>query len=432
MNSPTRPDRKTILLRHLRPTDLKAAAQLAAQATQGVINIVEGVHGSVHRRLGLSLSAAPEQTSGLTGQIYRGIRGVAALVGQGSEAVLGALVPLLDDPATHPEASPQREAVLAALNGVMGDRLVATGNPLAQTMALRHEGRPLPLDNPDALRLQLGEAASPHLLLLLHGLCMNDTQWTRDGHNHGAFLAQALGCTPVHLRYNSGRHTSENGREMASMLERLVAAWPVPLTRITLLGHSMGGLVARSAVQAGREAGYHWPQALRELVFLGTPHHGAPLERAGHGVDVLLDATPFSAPFARLGKLRSAGILDLRHGHVQEADWRSPCGQGWRAGFEDQRVPLPLPEGVACFTVAATLAAQRGLLADRLTGDGLVPLNSALGQHDEARRRLVFARDSRRIVYRTGHLDLLSSRAVADQLRDWLAPGSENEASSAS
>ncbi len=416
-----RPERAP-LLRHLRPSDLKAAAQLAAQATQGVIGITEGVHQAVRRTMGLPAGATPSHTGGLTGQIYRGIRGVAALVGQGSEAVLGALLPLLDNPTAYPEASPQREAVMAALNGVLGDRLVVTGNPLAQPMTLRRQGQGLSLDDPDALKHQLGEAASPHLLLLIHGLCMNDTQWMRDGHDHGAYLAQAVGGTPVYLRYNSGRHVSDNGRELSLQLERLVAAWPVPLQRITLVGHSMGGLVARSAVQAGREAGQHWPQVLRELVCLGTPHHGAPLERAGHGVDVLLDATPFSAPFAQLGKLRSAGILDLRHGHVQEADWRSPGGQSWRAGFEDQRVPLPLPEGVACFTVAATLAAQRGLLADRLTGDGLVPLNSALGQHDEARRRLVFAKSSQRIVYRTGHLDLLSSRVVAEQLRDWLLP----------
>lgn len=416
-----RPERAA-LLRHLRPTDLKAAAQLAAQATQGVIGITEGVHQSVRRTLGLPSGSTPSHTGGLTGQIYRGIRGVAALVGQGSEAVLGALVPLLENPAAYPEASPQREAVLAALNGVLGDRLVATGNPLAQPMTLRRQGQALSLADPDALKHQLGEAASPHLLLLIHGLCMNDTQWARDGHDHGAYLAQAVGGTPVYLRYNSGRHVSESGRELSLQLERLVVAWPVPLQRITLVGHSMGGLVARSAVQAGREAGLHWPQVLREIVFLGTPHHGAPLERAGHGVDVLLDATPFSRPFAQLGKLRSAGILDLRHGHVQEADWRSPGGQSWRAGFEDQRVPLPLPEGVACFTVAATLAAQRGLLADRLTGDGLVPLNSALGQHDEARRRLVFAKSSQRIVYHKGHLDLLSSRVVAEQLRDWLLP----------
>lgn len=459
---PNSPKPRT-LLRHLRPADLKAAAQLATQATQGVVNIVEGVHGSVHRQMGLSRNAAPGKTSGLTGQIYRGIRGVAALVGKGSDAVLGALLPLLDDPATHPAASPQREAVLAALNGVMGDRLVATGNPLAQAMECRLGGETLALNAPDMLKQQLSAAtnaslesdasdpsdapraapstaASPHLLLLIHGLCMNDTQWTRDGHNHGAHLAQALGCTPVYLRYNSGRHVSQNGRELATLLETLVAVWPVPLARITLVGHSMGGLVARSALDMARQDGQDWPLLLRELVFLGTPHHGAPLERAGHGVDVLLGATPFSAPFVKLGQLRSAGITDLRHGYVTDADWQTSTGAGWRAGFEDRRAPLPLPEGVACFAVAATLAAQPGAKAVQperankpaarlaasalaaVAGDGLVTVESALGQHPEARRRLALARDSQRVVYRTGHLDLLSSPAVAAQLLAWLAP----------
>ena len=443
MTVPTKPSspKPRSLLRHLRPTDLKAAAQLATHATQGVVNMVEGVHRSVHRQLGLSTGAEPDRTSGLTGQIYRGIRGVAALVGKGSGAVLSALLPLLDDPVAHAEASPQREAVLAALNGVLGDRLVATGNPLAQPMQLRVAGEILALDTPEILKQQLaapqnaphsglrGTPASAHLLLLIHGLCMNDTQWTRAGHDHGAYLAQALGCTPVYLRYNSGRHVSQNGRELAAQLQRLVAAWPVPLARITIVGHSMGGLVARSAVQIARENGEQsgkdgksWPALLRELVFLGTPHDGAPLERAGHGVDVLLGATPFSAPFAQLGKLRSAGITDLRHGYVTDADWQSTPGEGWRAGFEDRREPLPLPQGMACFAVAGTLAGQRGLLADRLTGDGLVPLNSALGQHDEPRRRLVLAKHRQRIVYRTGHLDLLSSPVVAAQLLDWLSP----------
>ncbi len=459
MSSPPKPSspKPRALLRHLRPTDLKAAAQLATHATQGVVNMVEGVHRSVHRQLGLSTSAVPDKTSGLTGQIYRGIRGVAALVGKGSDAVLGALLPLLDDPATHAEASPQREAVLAALNGVMGDRLVATGNPLAQAMQLRVAGQILALDTPEILKQQLaasqgtslGIPASPHLLLLIHGLCMNDTQWLRQGHDHGAYLAQALGCTPVYLRYNSGRHVSQNGRELAAQLERLVVAWPVPLERITIVGHSMGGLVARSAIHLARETGQGWPALLRELVFLGTPHHGAPLERAGHGVDVLLGATPFSAPFVKLGQLRSAGITGLRHGYVTDADWQSAPGEGWRAGFEDRRVPLPLPDGVACFAVAATLAGHpgakaagkarppgqparadnpaAGLAASALAavaGDGMVPVESALGQHPEALRRLVFARDSQRIVYRTGHLDLLSSPAVAEQLLAWLSLGS--------
>jgi pimeloyl-ACP methyl ester carboxylesterase len=420
MNPNTPPNSKrTAVLRHVRPTDLKAAAQLAGQATHGVINIVEGVHQSVRSKLGLGKGASDEQSSGLTGQIYKGIRGVTQLVGHGLDGALGLLLPLVDDPARHPEASPGREAVLAALNGVMGDRLVDTDNPLAQAMELRFNGQALPLDAPDALRNTLGESASPHLLLLIHGLCMNDSQWRRDGQDHGATLAQALGCTPVYLRYNSGRHTSENGCELAAMLERLKAAWPVPLARITIVGHSMGGLVARSAVQIARDAGQGWAGLLRELVFLGTPHHGAPLERAGHGVDLLLGATPFTAPFTRLGKLRSAGITDLRHGHVQDPDWQ---GRDRFASPDDLRKPLPLPEGVACFTVAATLASKRGLLADRLTGDGLVPLNSALGQSDDKRHELVFARDSQRIVYSTGHLDLLSSPAVAEQLLAWLRP----------
>jgi len=403
------------VLRHIRPSDLKAAAQLASQATLGVIGITEGVHRAVHRQLGLSGAAPEERTGGLTGQIYQAVRGVAHLVGRGTDAALGALLSLLDDPASYPQASAQREAVLAALNGVLGDRLQATGNPLALQMALHHEGVPLALSG-ESLQAQLPQA-SPHLLLLAHGLCMNDTQWRRNGHDHGVFLARVLGATPVYLRYNSGLHTSINGQQLALLLDRLVTAWPVPLERISIVGHSMGGLVARSAVQVAREADRRWPALLRELVFLGTPHHGAPLERAGHGADWLLASNAFTVPFARLGKIRSAGITDLRHGHVQDADWQ---GRDRFESGEDHRAPLPLPEGVACFTVAATLAGKRGLLADRLTGDGLVPLNSALGQHDDPARRLVFARENQFIAYRTGHLDLLASPEVAAKLETWL------------
>jgi hypothetical protein len=155
-------------------------------------------------------------------------------------------------------------------------------------------------------------------------------------------------------------------------------------------------------------------------VFLGTPHHGAPLERAGNWVDVILGSTPYSAPFAKLGQLRSAGITDLRYGHLLDADWR---GHNRFHRKPDSRDPLPLPQGVACYTVAATLSPQRGTLADRLLGDGLVPLHSALGQHEEPKRSLEFAKDAQLIAYRTGHMALLSSPQVQQQMLNWLTPG---------
>ncbi len=109
---------------------------------------------------------------------------------------------------------------------------------------------------------------------------------------------------------------------------------------------------------------------------------------------------------------------------MREADWH---GRDRFGSADDHREPSPLPEGVACFTAAGTLAPQRGLLADRLNGDGLVPLRSALGQHEDPRRRLVFARDSQRTFYRTGHLELLASAAVAAQLVQWLTPAAPPE-----
>ncbi|MDY0105642.1 MAG: alpha/beta hydrolase [Giesbergeria sp.] len=418
--SPSRPSGKTAraakaALGQLRATDLRGAARLATQATAGVARIAEGVHQSVLSSMGLPGGAEPGRTRGLTGMVYQGIHGVTRLVDAGLQAALLRLEPFLERGMTGRDAampSAEREAVLAALNGVMGDRLAADGNPLAITMALRQNGRPI-----DLAALRAPGAATGKLLLLVHGLCMNDLQWQRAGHDHGAHLAQALGYTPVHVHYNTGLHTSVNGRALADHIEALLAAWPVPVQEFSVLAHSMGGLVVRSACHCGAEAGHQWPAQLRRIVFLGTPHHGAPLERAGHWVDVLLGSTPYSRPFARLGQLRSAGITDLRYGHVLDADWQ---GHDRFRRRPDRRTPLPLPAGVECFAVAATLAAKRSPVAERLVGDGLVPLHSALGVHDDPARCLVFPRSHQYLACRTGHLDLLSDAGVARQLVEWL------------
>ena len=412
--TPIAPSFKPTPLQHLRASDAAAVAKLATQATLGVARMAEGVHQALWRTLGVRGGKEPGQTGGLTGLIYKTVRGVTHGVGKGVDVALARLQPLFDAADRSAPESPQRVAVLAALNGVLGDHLAATQNPLAIPMTLRYQG------------LALGRQALPgasevtgKVLLLIHGLCMNDLQWTTSeaGHDHGQDLSKALGYTPIYLRYNTGLHTSQNGRELSRQLDQILAQWPVPIDELSALVHSMGGLVIRSALVAAEEESLTWTAHLKNIVFLGTPHHGAPLERAGNWVDVILGSTPYSRPFAKLGQLRSAGITDLRYGHVVDAHW---MGHDRFRKKPDSRTPVPLPAHVTCFTTAATLAGKHSPISERLIGDGLVPLPSALGQHAQGHRTLKFDEASQHIVYRTGHMALLSSPEVTQQLVKWL------------
>ena len=161
-----------------------------------------------------------------------------------------------------------------------------------------------------------------------------------------------------------------------------------------------------------------WLPALSKLVFLGTPHHGAPLERGGRLVDSLLGISPYVAPFARLGRARSAGITDLRFGNLHDADWQH---RDRHAQKHDDRMPTPLPEGVAVYVVAATTADKASGLRSSVLGDGLVPLASALGEHRDPRHALRVPERQRLVVTSASHWDLLSRADVYETLRDWLA-----------
>lgn len=402
----------------VRIEDARGFAQLAAQATAGVTRIVEGVHQSVWATMGVPGGRKPGTTRGVTGLVYSTVRGLTKVVGRSVDTALAALQGLLESGGDAEPGSPRREAVLAVLNGVMGDHLVATGSPFATPMTLRYRGEQL-----QAKALPPVPETTGKMLLLIHGLCMNDLQWRveHEGRviDHGESLAAALDATPLYLRYNSGLHVSQNGRQLSARLEDQLAASPTPIEELTVVAHSMGGLVIRSAHHAAVEAGLRWPSLLKSIVFLGTPHHGAPFERAGNWVDVVLAGTPYTAPFAKLGRLRSAGITDLRFGHLLDADW---AGRDRFHRRPDDRRVVPLPDGMDCYAIAATTAAKRGVLADRLVGDGLVPLHSALGRHRDPKRNLGFAKENQWIGYRMNHMGLLSSPEVGRRMLRWLAP----------
>lgn len=391
--------------------DLRGICRLLMEGVRATTDLAENVHANV---LGVParvlVGAGGTRTRGIARLAYSAVRGTSDLVGSGLEGALTKLSRHLPEDA----ASPRRDAMLAVLNGVLGDHLQTSGNPLAIQATLRSQGQPLRRDGQG--RLIAPPAATEKLLIQVHGLCMNAAQWRHQGHDHGAQLAADHGYTAVHFHYNTGLTIASNGRELARWLQGLLAAWPVPIERFAILAHSMGGLVTRAALLEADAQSQAWVQQLDQVVFLGTPHHGAPLERAGHLLQATLGLTPWTAPFVRIGALRSAGIRDLRHGSltdplsITQAVTASPR----------HSVFHPLPSGIRGYAVAgSTQAAASNRRMPR--GDGLVPITSALGEHRDPRRSLHLPPAHTLRVMGTGHLALLSSPDVYRQLEHWLA-----------
>jgi pimeloyl-ACP methyl ester carboxylesterase len=290
---------------------------------------------------------------------------------------------------------------LAVLNGLRGDALEADGSDLAETMAFRVRGRavaPAELD------------VGPRVVVFLHGLFETEYAWGRD--SYGARLADELGVTPLWVRYNTGRRISENGRSLAALLDALVAVAAVE--EITLVGHSMGGLVARSACSIGGS----WTSLVRHTVSLGTPHMGAPLASAVAYASAALDVVPETRPLARLLRRRSGGIRDLRSGSLVDEDWRGRDPDALRAAACRE---VPLLEGATHHFVAATVTRSASHPVGRLIGDWLVLAPSASGR---SRTRVIGFRDEDGLMLGGAHhLALLNHPEVYARLRDWLAPG---------
>ena len=408
-------------------TDLQSTSKLVIDAVVGITDIVEDMHRTIASLAPPIGAAKTGRTGGITGFVYRSVRGVTQAVGAALDAGLGQLAPLLDRAVLPPVG---RDAALSALNGVLGDYLKASASPLAIPMQWRRGGSGIEgaaifssdiapygavstsagSKSADSARegSPRGEKGQRKLLVLIHGLCMNDRQWLREGHDHGAALAAELGYTPIYVRYNSGLSVASNGQQLADMLETLFEGSKAAPIDITLLGHSMGGLLARSALQHGQASAQRWVTQCSALVCLGTPHLGAPLERAGHTLDRLLGVSPYSAPFARLGMRRSAGIQDLRHGHITS-------GAALNA-------ELIAPDGIKMYLVAGSKQAADKTASKRAPSDGLVPVNSALGRHADPTHSLQVPDARCAVVYGHDHFDLLSSAEVYAHLKRWLKP----------
>ena len=400
----------------LTPAELRALGRLGGLAFAGLVARVERVHQVIADRAfaPAGLAGAPVRLvhDGVARGAYLAVRGVGRAAGTaGGQA--GSVLGAGDRPAG---GEPGGNLALAVLNAVAGDQLGADLAPLAIDMAVRADGRDVGLTAGQIA------AAFPHatrrLAVFVHGLAETEDSWHRRAGRsvpYGSCLQAEFGYTPVYVRYNTGRHVSSSGRDLAGLLDGLEAAWPVPVEEILLVGHSMGGLVIRSACHYGREADAAWAGHVRHVFYLGSPHLGAPLARAAGLAGWALGQMPETRPFASLAA-GSASVRDLRHGYLLDDDWAG-CDQD--CCLRDHRGDVPLLTGANHYAISATVTADPASPAGAVVGDLLVQPASAHGRRGP-RRHIPFPIELGRGLGGMHHFDLLNHPDVWQAMRHLL------------
>jgi pimeloyl-ACP methyl ester carboxylesterase len=385
---------------------LEAVALATEHAESLVLSAARDVHSSVAGRVHRVVDAvaggttvshrAHDRVAGVVyGGLGLGLRAAARGVRAADRVGLGGPI----------EASPRGRFIVSAVNGLIGDRLAEEGSPLAITMGVRHLGRDVPVDRASLAAAFPG--ATDALVVFVHGLCETEHYWDRrsrprrpDGStapSYGARRAADGGWSPVYVRANTGLPIAESGVALSSLLADLVAAWPTPVRRIALVGHSMGGLIVRAACAVSTAADRDWTGRVTDVVLLGAPHLGSPVERSIERGMKLSRKVPELSPYVRVFQSRSTGVLDLHDGMPEDA-----------AEVPQARYHL----------VAATLSSSPRDVVAGTIGDYLVPYRSAIAKPRGGPE--IFPRADVLHVPRAGHFDLLNHDAVHDALRQWL------------
>jgi pimeloyl-ACP methyl ester carboxylesterase len=401
----------------MRPEEIAALGDLAGEAAAGATRQIHELHDGIARRVWRRVGPAALPVRLAHDRIANSAYSVAGeLTRQVVRAGANAASLARSPDATSIERTPAGRLVVSALNGAFGDMLVRRGNPLALDMTVRRHGRDLEL-TPAAVS-DAYPNAKPRLVVFVHGLCETDDAWKLGAARHvpyGHRMEIELGYTPVYLRYNTGRHISENGRELATRLEALVTSWPTEVHEITLVGHSMGGLVARSACHYGADSAC--VAKVRHVFTLGAPHRGAPLEQAANAASVALARLPETRPLARALNARSVGIKDLRYGYLTDECWMD---QDCDAFLRDSSREVPFLPTARHYFICATLTREPDAAVGRIIGDLLVLRPSAWAR-EERGKRMRFPIEHYHHLGGASHFDLLNHPAIYAQMRRCLA-----------
>lgn len=403
----------------MRATEIRALGEVAAEGVTVLHDIVRGMHTGIASRVFTSVGPAARPVEVIHDVIARAVHTAIGTAGQRVPEAVGVLAARRFDDDTPIDRTPAVAEAIAALNGIYGDELASRGNALATAMAVRVDGRRV-----DPAPAPLAEAfpeVTNRIVVFVHGLCQTESSWRRaprpavdapDPRPYGARLRDDLGFTPVHVRYNTGLHISSNGHSLDELLTALTEAWPVPVSDIALVGHSMGGLVVRSACHYGAEEGRDWVSRVRQVVCLGSPHLGADLEKGVNAASWALGRLRETRALAEFLNLRSDGIKDLRFGACLDDDWAEADPDEF---LRDRCAEAPFLPG-ASYHFVATSAAPRPV--GLVLGDHLVRPASASGRG--RRRRIPFEPDNGLVMSGLHHFDLLNHPEIYDRLVHWL------------
>jgi pimeloyl-ACP methyl ester carboxylesterase len=397
----------------MRPEEIAALGDLAGEAAAGATRQIQEMHDGIARRVWRRVGPAALPVRLAHDRIATGAYAAAgeltrAVVRAGAHAASATR----GQDAPSVQRTPAGRAVLSALNGAFGDTLERHGNPLALALAFRRGGRDLELD-PASIAAAYPNAKS-RLVVFVHGLCETDDAWKLGATRHvpyGHRMEVELGYSPLYLRYNTGRHISENGRDLAHALEGMIAAWPVRVDEVVLIGHSMGGLVARSACHYGADS--NCVAKVRHVITLGTPHQGAPLEQVTNAATAALARLPETRPLAKALNIRSSGIKDLRYGYLVDECW---SGQDCDAYLRNTSREIPFLPTARHYFICATLSREADAPVGRIIGDLLV-LQPSAWAHPGRGKRLQFPIEHYHHLGGAHHFDLLNHPAIFEQMR---------------
>jgi pimeloyl-ACP methyl ester carboxylesterase len=397
----------------MRPEEIAALGDLAGEAAAGATEQIHELHTGIASRVWRRVGPAALPVKFAHDRIARSAYAAAGeltrtVVRAGAEAASRTQPP--DAPSI--QRSPAGRAVVGALNGAFGDTLARRRNALAVDMTVRRKGRDV-----EITRSGLAAAypnAKPKLAVFVHGLCETDEAWKLGAARHvpyGHRMEIELGYTPVYLRYNTGRHISENGRDLAELLQELVANWPTDVHEVVLVGHSMGGLVSRSACHYG--AGSACVARVHHVFTLGTPHRGAPLEQAANAATAALRRLPETRPLAMALNLRSSGIKDLRYGYLVDECWMDGDCDAYLRNTSHE---IPFLATARHYFICATLTREPDAPVGRIIGDLLV-LQPSAWAHEGKGKRMRFPIEHYYHLGQANHFDLLNHPAIFDQMR---------------